>query len=179
MVEPPRFDARWQDRRRRAAWWRTWRLWIGAGALIAMAAAGWAVLRPLTKAGAWQEVSSDFTICDERAARHCVIDGDTIAIGDRRIRLTGFDAPEMDGACDAETRLALLARRGLREWLDRGPFLLDGGAEPPRDDYGRELRAARRDTVAGEPWLEEWMVESGLARETGWGGAGEDWCEAS
>lgn len=100
-----------------------------------------------------------------------MIDGDTLAIGSRRIRLTGYDAPEIEGACDAERRLAQVAREELAAWLNLGTFELYGGAEPPRDDYGRELRAARR----GGEELADTMVERELARRSrldrGWCGA--------
>ncbi len=100
----------------------------------------------------------------------CVIDGDTLAIGPRRIRLTGYDAPEIDGLCEAERRLAQVAREELAAWLNLGAFELDGGAEPPRDDYHRELRAARR----GGEELAETMIERELARRSR---LDRGWCE--
>lgn len=175
MPKPPRFDARWQRRRRRGAWWRAWRWWIGFALVIA--ASAWLV--PIMEtAGEWEPVERSFAICGERGGKAgCVIDGDTLAIGQRRIRLTGFDAPEIDGQCEAERRLAMQAREALRDWLNRGPFLLDGGAEPPRDRYGRELRAARREDAAGQQWLAEAMIGQGLARDDGWLTSGEGWCD--
>ncbi|GGD59789.1 hypothetical protein GRI62_00535 [Erythrobacter arachoides] len=111
----------------------------------------------------WSALDRPFAPCGEgRGASACVIDGDTLAIGQRRVRLTGYDAPEIAGACEAERRLAVVARDELARWASLGPFELDGGAEPPRDTYGRELRAARR----GDELLADTMVQRQLARRS-------------
>lgn len=174
MAPAPRFDARWNDRRRRAARWRTVRKWLVLGLLVAAATA-------LTlwqgSGGDWQvQQGSVFTLCGEQRAQRCVIDGDTVMLGQRRVRLTGYDAPELDGACEAERLLARRSQAALRDWLNRGPFALDGGADPPRDTYGRELRTARRDDAMGQEWLADAMLEAGLARSTGWGADEAGWC---
>ncbi len=109
------------------------------------------------------------TVCGKDSAEACVIDGDTLAIGKRRIRLTGFDAPELDGECEAERQLARVARDELAAWLSLGPFEMDGGAAPARDRYGRELRAVRR----GGEALADIMVERDLARPSG---QDRGWC---
>ncbi len=114
-------------------------------------------------------VDYDWIECGTGSGAACVIDGDTLVIGHRRIRLTGFDTPERDGACEAERRLASVARYELTRWLNRGSFEMDGGAEPPRDQYGRELRSARR---AGEQ-VADYMVARNLARRSGFD---QDWC---
>ncbi|QZH74004.1 MAG: thermonuclease family protein [Erythrobacter sp.] len=130
------------------------------------------VLFRLPDRSEWSPVERQFALCGSGSGgTACVIDGDTLAIGSRRIRLTGYDAPEIEGACDAERRLAQVAREELAAWLNLGTFELYGGAEPPRDDYGRELRAARR----GGEELADTMVERELARRSrldrGWCGA--------
>ena len=117
------------------------------------------------------EVTDRFALCGEGRASACVIDGDTLAIGQRRVRLTGFDAPEMDGACEAERAKAREARTALHAWLAQGPFTWTGGSEPPRDRWGRELRAASR----GAETLAEHMIAAGLAEGDGWGESRE-WC---
>lgn len=179
MVKPPRFDARWNARRRRAGRWRTLRRWLVVAAVLAgsLLIARWQGFGG-DLGGDWQvQGSGTFVLCGEgRRAARCVVDGDTVMIGARRIRLTGYDAPEMDGACEAERLLAARARAALHDWLNRGPFALDGGDDPPRDAYGRELRAARRDDAAGQQWLADTMVDAGLARTTGWGAGEAGWC---
>lgn len=106
-----------------------------------------------------------------------MVDGDTIRLGQRRIRLTGFDAPEMDGNCPAERIRAVEAREALASWLNSGPFELDGGEDPPRDQYGRELRAARRATGDRIDTLADHMIAADMAAENGWLDE-RDWCAA-
>lgn len=178
MVTPPRFHTRplrrtaRQDRARR----RRWRGVLTALGLLCAIAGAALVMRIPASAGDWQRMEVRFALCGERFAEGCVIDGDTILLGRgtaaRRIRLTGFNAPEIKGECPAESALAGHARLALRDWLNAGPFALDGGDDPPRDRYGRELRAARR----GQEWLANTMIESNLAQSTGWGSARGEWC---
>jgi endonuclease YncB( thermonuclease family) len=91
--------------------------------------------------------------------RAAIIDGDTIEVGGRRIRLHGIDAPEMDQIC----------HRAGRPWrcgsdaaaaLDR--FI--GGrrlacTELDVDRYGRSVAACTRD---GQD-VGDWMVRNGWA----------------
>lgn len=110
------------------------------------------------------------------------MDGDTLILGfgkaQRRIRLTGYDAPELNGACPAESRRAVEARDALHQWLGQGTFEWDGGAAPPRDPYGRELRAVRRTLPDGSrEYLADTMIDRGLAGGSGWGSAEPEWCE--
>lgn len=130
------------------------------------------------------QVTDRFALCGSGGAREsgCVVDGDTVVIGfgsqRRRIRLTGFDAPELDGACEAERGLAVTARGRLHQWLSEGAFEWNGADDPPRDQYGRELRRARRvDKDGNTDDLAETMIASGLAAESGWGTEPKDWCE--
>ena len=59
------------------------------------------------------EVAITFRPCGTPGSGPCVIDGDTVAIGQRRVRLTGYDAPEMDGECPAESTEAREAKDGV------------------------------------------------------------------
>lgn len=123
----------------------------------------WAVARQSSWGeGPWDPVERQFTICGQGSSAACVVDGDTLRIGQRRVRLTGFNAPEMDGQCEAENRLARVARDELAAWLNLGSFEMSGGDDPPRDQYGRELREVRR----GGESLADTMVERGLARRS-------------
>ena len=141
--------------------------------VIAALALAWLVfgdrLGPQPELG---EVDIPFGLCGERGAAACVIDGDTLAIGKRRIRLTGFDAPEMEGACEAESARARAARSALHGWLAEGPFEWTADADTTYDRYGRELREARR----GEETLADHMIEADLAEGSGWGAVRRDWC---
>ena len=117
-------------------------------------------------------VGMTFRLCGTPGPGPCVIDGDTLAIGNRRVRLTGFDAPEMDGACKLEVAKANRAKLELHRWLAKGRFEWTGGTEPPYDRYGRELREARR----GDDLLADHMIGAGLAEGSGWGASAVDWC---
>jgi endonuclease YncB( thermonuclease family) len=76
-----------------------------------------------------------------------VIDGDTIEVRARiwldldlttRVRLIGIDAPELNGTCPQERRLAEWARVRLAEMLGAGPVWLAG---IQRDKYGGRVVA--------------------------------------
>lgn len=54
-------------------------------------------------------------ICGSGKRINCVVDGDTIWVRGEKIRLEGFNAPEMNGSCDRERRMAVQARDGKRE----------------------------------------------------------------
>lgn len=169
---PPRFDAAWNRRR---VWGKLWRRWSWRlGLLLALMGAALWLWRPEAGGGAgeWVRVDERFALCGTRGANACVVDGDTVRIGQRRIRLEGYDAPELAGACDAERLRARDATSALLAWLNRGAFEWSGGADPPRDQHGRELRSARR---GGEP-LAQTMVARGLAEGNGWDRERIDWC---
>ena len=160
---------------RKVSKWRARvRRWAVAGLIVA-ACAVWAVSadRLAPPPPLESEVRLSFRPCGTKGSGPCVIDGDTVAIGQRRVRLTGYDAPEMDGACEAERAKAQQAKAQLHHWLARGPFTWTGGEDPPRDRYGRELREARR----GSELLADTMIGAGLAEGSGWGAKRVDWCE--
>lgn len=101
-----------------------------------------------------------------------VVDGDTIAIGARRIRLSGFDTPETwKPQCEAERLLGELATQRLR-MLIASPgarlWRLEG-----RDAFGRELA---RLEVGGED-AGAILIREGLAHEHR-GGRRKGWCGA-
>ncbi|NNC58727.1 MAG: hypothetical protein HKO05_01905 [Erythrobacter sp.] len=163
-----RFGSRGRGRRT-----KSWLVWLATAVMLA--ATLWLTGRPTARGDAIS-IEHRWKICGERRSAACVIDGDTVAIGKRRIRLTGYDSPELDGACAEESARARDARALLADWLNRGPVMVDGGNNPPRDRYGRELRAARRITPDGEEWLADWMIERGVAEGDGWIAAHINWC---
>ena len=147
------------------------REWLPLLVVVALVS-GWVVARDaLDTPPPTSEVDIEFGLCGEGSQAACVIDGDTVAVGQRRIRLTGYDAPELDGACEAESVAAQKARTALHTWLAKGRFSWTGGEDPARDQYGRELREAMR----GEERLAQAMIDAGLAEGEGWG-EGRDWC---
>lgn len=127
--------------------------------------------------GEFEMVSARFTLCSERYSQHCVVDGDTILIAKRKIRLSGYDAPELEGACAQESQLARKAGRALRDWLNQGPFVMSGGDDPNFDKYGRELREThRRGGNGARRYLADHMIHAGLAEGSGWGAIRREWC---
>ncbi len=162
------------------SWWSLWRV---PTLVTIVAALWWFGIRPVTYEQGWTPVEIEFSLCGQGPlTTGCVVDGDTLVIGApgerrRRIRLTGFDAPEMDGACGAERALARRARTVLLDWIRKGAFEWDGADAPPFDQYGRELREARRVRADGSSErLSEMMIEAGLASESGWGAEPVNWC---
>jgi endonuclease YncB( thermonuclease family) len=89
-----------------------------------------------------------------------IIDGDTLAIGDIKIRLEGIDAPETDQVClnadAAKWACGVVARDRLIAHVDGQPIK----CEPMGTDrYGRTLAVC---SVAGDD-LNAWMVREGWA----------------
>lgn len=102
-----------------------------------------------------------------------VVDGDTIVIGRENIRLLNIDAPELRHAhCDAEKRLALVAKRRLGELMEEGPArIVRGDGKRMKDRYGRTLAHV----IVGGRDVGEVLVEEGLARP--WTGKRQPWCD--
>lgn len=162
-------------------------LWSKTRVPILMAVcvtAWWFFDKTHTEERGWVRADYGFALCGHpwSGAAGCVVDGDTLVIGNgpdrRRIRLTGFDTPELDGQCEAESTKAMQARTALHLWLGRGPFEWSGDTQPPFDKYGRELRRVRRvDADGSSEYLEDHMTERGLAEGDNWGGMYIDWCD--
>ena len=175
--KPARFASRWQKRRKRQREWRRIRRLATPFLLLGVLLGIWLFVEDRVRLPEeWVRVDTRFELCGSGPNSACVIDGDTVRYGhlrnDRRIRLTGFDTPEMDGACEAERAKAREAKRALYAWLSRGSFEWSGGGDPPRDQYGRELREVRR----GEELLADHMIGLGLAEGGGWLTERIDWC---
>lgn len=180
-----RFDPKWQRRRTRKTRLRKVTGALRKALVLALILGGALLIMRWQEAGDKTPLTfgSDFAVCGAGHWQRCVIDGDTLKIGQSRIRLTGYDAPEMDGVCPAEQTTARQAQRALRDWLNAAPYTLSGGTNPPRDKYGRELREARRvvigtDRFLGQGYLAQHMIEAGLAAPNGWGDDPRDWCAA-
>lgn len=105
------------------------------------------------------------------AATH-IIDGDTVVIDGEKIRINNIDAPELrHAACDAERRLAEVAKRRLGALLASGAVvIIRGDNGRMKDRYGRTLA---RLTVDGRDVGEILVIEE-LARP--WEGKRQPWC---
>ena len=92
------------------------------------------------------------------SGRPVVVDGDTLRIGDERIRLHGIDAPEMDQTCGSTDiwHCGKQAREALKDHIAGRSVTCTGDS---RDRYGRFIGVCR---VGGED-LNAWMVREGWA----------------
>lgn len=97
-----------------------------------------------------------------------VVDGDTIRIGEERIRLMGFDTPETRCRCREECLLAAEATALLARILGSGEVEID---RRRKDRYGRTLAVV---TVDGRD-VAETMIDTGLAYPYE-GGRRRSWC---
>jgi len=125
---------------------RRWLVWIGIGIAV-LAARGFA----------------DRTHNDEISGLARVIDGDTLQIGTRRIRLAGLDAPEHDQTCrfpDGERPCGREVITALTGRL-RGSTVRCSAQD--QDRYGRTVAYCQAD---GED-IGRWLVSGGLARAWG------------
>ena len=126
--------------------------------------------------GASERIDARFTRCGHGRGHACVIDGDTFRLGERRIRVIGIDAPEVDAQCPEESRLAGLATAALQEKLNRGPFEMLSPIWRSKDRYGRELMTLRRKRPDGsDNSIAAQMRETGLVRRYA-GGFRMGWC---
>lgn len=121
-----------------------------------------------------------FVVGSAEAAEYRVIDGDTIALGRRTIRVYGIDAPEIHQyRCPAEKALGLQSRDALKAMLASGKTRVvkvkkrtrAGALEPIRDKYGRELS---RVFVDGKN-VGDLLIAQGLAKAY-FGKTKSSWC---
>lgn len=158
--------------------WRAIRWWLG----IVVIAALWVLYRnaiafdpPAFLEGQPVAVNGQFTRCGAGRGPLCVVDGDTLHIEKRTIRIVGIDAPEVRAQCPAEALGAERATAVLQRWVNAAPFDLVPRLDRPTDKYGRELMTARR-TVRGQPeTAAEVLIEAGVARAY-LGDARAGWC---
>ena len=101
-----------------------------------------------------------------------VTDGDTIRVGEERIRIANIDTPEMPGraACAYEADKALAAKARLGQLLSAGEITI---ARDGVDRYGRTLATLR---VDGRDVGDQLVAEGAAQR---WDGHKAQWCEAA
>jgi endonuclease YncB( thermonuclease family) len=91
-----------------------------------------------------------------------VVDGDTLRLGNERMRLMGFDAPELKQRCGGEAdswACGEAAKQALQTLVARGDFRCEGGKS---DKYGRRLVFC----FVGDEDVGALMVRSGMAVAT-------------
>lgn len=142
-------------------------LWVAAALMVAGATTATALVYTNTTRGEAEIYSRSMPICSSSKRVNCVVDGDTIWFDGEKIRLEGFNTPEMNGECGRERQLARKARSRLSRALSSNPFEVNRGGY---DRYGRRLATVSINSVdVGDP-----LIRDGLAHE--WQGHKEDWC---
>ena len=99
-----------------------------------------------------------------------VIDGDTVEIVGEKIRLCCVDTPEIRGQCEAERRLAVLAKHRVASLMAGNTFSVDRSSQKT-DRYGRTIASIR---LMGST-LSEILIAEGYGR-TYSGGRRSSWC---
>jgi micrococcal nuclease len=121
-----------------------------------------------TEAHAGESVS--FNRCHIGGGYNCVVDGDTIWLSGKKVRIADIDAPEThDYGCPEEKSLGDRATARLKEVLESGPITLES-INRDKDQYGRLLRIV---LVNGES-VGTTLVREGLARW--YEGGRRPWC---
>ena len=114
-------------------------------------------------------------MCGLGRGHACVVDGDTIKLGERKIRMIGIDAPEtVEVSCADERTRGEEAKRRLLDLLNSGPVWLVTTADRDHDDYGRDLRRIEVDYGSGRMEIGDVLVREGLAAP--YFGRKTDWC---
>ncbi|WP_292896231.1 MULTISPECIES: thermonuclease family protein [unclassified Nitratireductor] len=112
-----------------------------------------------------------FPICGSGKRVNCIVDGDTLYVNGEKIRVTGFNTPELfSPECAYEKKLARRAQRRFQQLVNSGPFDLRRTSMRDEDVYGRKLRSLYRD---GKP-IGDQLIAEGLAHR--WRGFRESWC---
>lgn len=175
---------RWQGAAR-PPWWKrwfyAWRYWLLAALVIgAMVWFNREVPNPPELLnGPGQQIYPPFTLCSARKGRTCVVDGDTIIVGERHIRIIGIDAPEThEPHCVAEAQKGAAATRELLRLMNQGPVTIQGREQGLHDEYGRELMSVYRIRSDGSvQLLGDDMVASGHAHRFTIGMSRGGWCD--
>lgn len=103
------------------------------------------LIGPIGPLGATEVVTARFIPCAGGRAPACVIDGDTFRLGDRTIRITGIDAPEIaQPLCPAEEEIGRKSAARLLQLLNQGPFEMIAHRLQTQDRHGRYLMVLRR-----------------------------------
>ena len=148
-------------------------LWIVPLLLVAGAVLNPAYIRPFGPFAAPPErITATFTECGRGRGPACVADGDTFRLGNRTIRITAIDAPELASPrCPAEAALARRSADRLRALLNEGPFEMGAHRLHRTDNYGRELM----DVSRGGKSIGDRLIAEGLAHR--YIVSKESWCE--
>lgn len=160
--------------RRRSGIWRPWRGFILASSLAFLLLQGHRGPESLLTLDLPPAFSSSEASFSSLAGRADVIDGDTLEIDGRRIRLLGVDAPESGQSCQDESGARYsCGRRAANALAEKIAFKTVSCEQRDLDSYGRIVAVC---TVAGED-LNAWLVRQGWAvayQRYSWAYVGEE-----
>ena len=123
---------------------------------------------PMQAAPANALMRAKFQICGSGKRHTCVADGDTVWFKGEKMRLRGFNTPEVSNPkCRKEARLAAKATKRLQKILNANAWSI---SRHGFDRYGRTLAEFHigRETAGDK------MIREGLAHK--WEGYKHDWC---
>lgn len=128
------------------------------------------LIGPIGPLGASERVSAKFVACSGASVPACVIDGDTFRLGDRTIRITGIDAPELaKPLCGKEGALGRRSAERLVELMNQGSFDMVAHRLQSQDRYGRHLRVLRRNGHSiGAQLIDEGLAHRYMGFKTSW-----------
>ena len=111
-----------------------------------------------------------FGLCHTGGGTNCVVDGDTIWLGGKNIRIADIDAPEThEYRCAEEKVLGDRATQRLHQLVNSGPVTLQP-VDRDEDSYGRKLRLVMVNGAS----VGDTLVSEGLARY--YEGGKRPWC---
>ena len=115
-------------------------------------------------------VTATFTLCGPGSGSACVIDGETFKLGDRIVRITGIDAPDLAAPkCPAEGALAQRSAERLVQLLNAGPFEMVAHRLQMLDRHGNRLMVIRRnDDSIGARLIEEGLAHRYMGLKMSW-----------
>jgi len=146
-------------------------LWLVPVLLVVGALFDPSLIAPFGPLAASERVTATFTPCGPGRGPACVVDGDTFKLGDRKIRITGIDAPELaEPRCPAEAALAQRAADRLLTLLNQGSFVMVAHRLQRRDRHGRDLMVVERNGVS----IGGQLIDEGLAHR--YIGSKRSWC---
>ncbi|MCY6380508.1 hypothetical protein [Hoeflea prorocentri] len=112
--------------------------------------------------------SRDMPVCGLFTRDFCVVDANSIRLEGTRITMKNYQAPRLNGVCEAERQLAKEARQRLSELLSSQPFSTNPG------DFGIDGQPAYAFLSIGAHDLGTILVSEGLAIKKGY--SNNTWC---
>lgn len=115
-------------------------------------------------------VTARFSHCSQEEVAACVLDGETFRLGDRIVRITGIDAPDLvTPKCATEGALAERSAQRLLQLLNAAPFEMIAHRLQMQDRQGRKLMVLKRDgNSIGGRLIEEGLAHRYMGVKFGW-----------